>query len=67
MAGDELDAAITALQQVPADATQVPDAVLAERMQQLVRLRAMVDATLVEQLAVFDARAGARYDGHPIT
>jgi hypothetical protein len=45
----------------------VPDAVLAERMQQLVRLRAMVDATLVEQLAVFDARAGARYDGQTST
>jgi hypothetical protein len=67
MAGGELDAVMTAISKLPADADRVPDAVLAERMQQLVRLRAMVDATLVDQLAVFDARAGARYDGQTST
>lgn len=67
MAGGELDAVMTALRHLPADAAQQPDAVLATRMQQLVTLRAMVDAALVEQLAVFDARAGAGYDGQTST
>jgi hypothetical protein len=66
MAGG-LDAAVTGLRQLPADAAQVPNAVLASRMEQLVQLRAMVDAVLVEQLAVFDARAGAGYDGQTST
>jgi hypothetical protein len=67
MASAGLDAVMTAIELLPADAAQVPDAVLASRMQQLVRLRAMVDATLVEQLAVFDARGGAGYDGQTST
>jgi hypothetical protein len=67
MAGGELDAVITAMDALPADANQVPDSELAARMEQLVRLRAMVDATLVEQLAVFDARAAANYDGQTST
>jgi hypothetical protein len=67
VAGGELDAVMAAIGQLPSDATRVPDAVLASRMRQLVQLRAMVDAALVEQLAVFDARAGARYDGQTST
>lgn len=67
MAGGELDAVMSAIGALPGDAGQVPDAVLVDRMQQLVAARAMLDAALVEQLAVFDARGGARYDGHPIT
>jgi hypothetical protein len=66
MAGG-LDAVVSALRQLPADAAQVPNVVLASRMEQLVALRAMVDAVLVEQLAVFDARAGAGYDGQSST
>jgi hypothetical protein len=66
MAGG-LDAVVSALRALPADAAQVPNPVLAARMQQLVGLRAMVDAVLVEQLAVFDARAGAGYDGQAST
>jgi hypothetical protein len=67
MAGGELDAVVTAIGALPADATQVPDAVLAERMEQMLQARAMLDAALVEQLAAFDARGGARYDGQSST
>jgi hypothetical protein len=62
MAG-QLDAVASAVAALPDDAAVVPDAVLASRMIELVRLRAMLDATLVEHLAVFDARAAGRYDG----
>jgi hypothetical protein len=67
MAGGELDAVVTAIGALPADTTQVSDAVLAERMRQLLAARAMLDAVLVEQLAAFDARGGARYDGQTST
>ena len=67
MAGGELDAMMTAVAQLPADTAQVPDTVLADRMRQLLAARAMLDAALVEQLAAFDARDGARYDGQTST
>lgn len=57
MDGDGFDAALAAVQALPADADDAPDAVLTSRMERLVRLRAMVDAVLVEQLAAFDDRA----------
>jgi hypothetical protein len=41
MAGGELDAVMTAVAQLPADTTQVPDTVLADRMRQLLAARAM--------------------------
>lgn len=65
--GDDLEAVIAAVGALPADATEQPDPVLVGRMRQLVRLRAMADAALVEQLAVFDARGGAGYDGQTST
>jgi hypothetical protein len=61
------EAAVAEVRALPSDADEVPDRVLATRMDQLVRLRAMVDAALVEQLAAFDARAAARYDGQTST
>jgi Domain of unknown function (DUF222) len=67
MAAGALDTAIAAISALPADASQQPDSVLADRMAQLARLRAMVDAALVEQVASFDARAAARYDGQTST
>lgn len=67
MDGDGFDAALAAVQALPADADDAPDAVLTSRMERLVRLRAMVDAVLVEQLAAFDDRAAARYDGQTST
>jgi hypothetical protein len=65
--GGELEAVMAAVGRLPGDAAEAPDAVLVSRMQDLVRLRAMVEAALCEQLAVFDARAGARYDGQTST
>jgi hypothetical protein len=65
--GDELDAVLTAIDALPADTAQVPDVVLAERMRQLVAARARLDAVLVEQLAAFDARGAADYDGQTST
>jgi len=67
MTGGGLAAVMTAVRDLPADAAQQPDGVLVSRMQRLVQLQAMVDAALVEQLAVFDARAGACYDGQTST
>jgi hypothetical protein len=68
MLGDgRLEALITAVRGLPADAAEVPDAVLVARMGELVRLQAVVQAALVEQVAAFDARAGARYDGQTST
>jgi hypothetical protein len=49
------------------DAAEAPDAVLVARMGELVRLQAVVQAALVEQVAAFDARAGSRYDGQTST
>jgi hypothetical protein len=63
----ELAAAVAALETMPADAAGAPAAVLVARMRQLVRLRAMADSLLIEQLAAFDARAAARYDGQTST
>jgi hypothetical protein len=65
--GDELDAVIAAVGALPADAAGQPDPVLADRMHRLVQARAMLDAVLVEQVAAFDARAGARVDGQTST
>jgi hypothetical protein len=67
MAGNELDAVMAAIGDLPADAAGAPDTVLVSRMRQLVQVRAMIDAALTEQVAAFDARAGARYDGQTST
>jgi hypothetical protein len=64
---DEFDLAVAAFNRLPVDAADVPDAVLVSRMRRLVQLRAMVDAALAEQVAAFDARAAARYDGQTST
>jgi hypothetical protein len=56
MATGGWETVIAAMGELPADAAQTSDATLADRMQELVRLRAMVDAAFVEQLSVFDAR-----------
>jgi hypothetical protein len=66
MAG-ELDAVVSALSELPADAAEVPDAALVSRMRELARVEAMVDAALAEQVGAFDARAGARYHGQTST
>lgn len=67
MAAGAVEAAIAAISALPDDTHQQPDSVLADRMAELARLRAIVDAALVEQLAVFDARSGANYDGQTST
>jgi hypothetical protein len=67
VAGAGFEAVVTALGQAPAAGWDVPDEILVARMRELVRIRAMVDATLAEQVAAFDARAGARYDGQTST
>ena len=65
--GDDLDAVMAAVGAVPADAAGLPDSVLAARMRRLAQARAMLDAVLVEQVAAFDARAAASYDGQTST
>lgn len=65
--GDGLEAVIGAVAALLAEPADQPDPVLVARMRQLAQLRAKVDAALVEQVAVFDARAGARYDGQTST
>lgn len=67
MAAGGLDAAAASLAALVADGPEIPTGVLVDRMRELVRLRAMVDAALAEQLAGFDQRAGARYDGQTST
>jgi hypothetical protein len=66
VAAGGLDAAAASLAALVADGPEIPTGVLVDRMRELVRLRAMVDAALAEQLAGFD-RAGARYDGQTST
>jgi hypothetical protein len=65
--GDDLDAVIAAVGALPADAAGLPDSALAARMRRLAQARSMLDAVLVEHVAAFDARAGARYDGQTST
>jgi hypothetical protein len=65
--GDDLDVVIAAVGALPADAAGLPDSALAARMRRLAQARAMLDAVLVEQVAAFDARAAARYDGQTST
>jgi hypothetical protein len=67
MSGGELDAVLAAIGDLPADAAGAPDTVLVSRMRQLVQVKAMIDAALTDQVAAFDARAGARYDGQTST
>jgi hypothetical protein len=62
-----LEAAISAVRGLPADAADVPDSALMFRMRQLTLLKATVEAALAEQVAAFDERAGARYDGQTST
>jgi hypothetical protein len=66
--GDGWDEVVAALgRAVPGDPAELAEPVLADRMRQLVQLRARVDAVLVDQLRVFDARGGAGYDGQSST
>jgi hypothetical protein len=65
--GDDLDVVFAAVGALPADAAGLPDSALAARMRRLAQARAMLDAVLVEQVAAFDARAAARYDGQTST
>lgn len=61
------DAVAAVLGSPAVSAAEVPTGELADRMRRLVAARAALDAALVEQLAVFDTRAGAGCDGQTST